>query len=167
MLQHTVGLPSFAVAPFLEGDVELFHVPSVDEWWKLTRKYPQFRTPSNLTLKEYGYMRLFELIEERRPRRILEFGHGFSGTLFAYCEQKGIEVWGVDDHMDLPYFPERDVWIGRHESELARAVSEPADSEGDSQTVASLIRNGCRCEEAGMHGQVPFSGPARSRGRSG
>lgn len=97
----------------------MYHMPTVDEWWALTEKYPQFRKPSNLTLKEYGYMRLFELIEERRPARILEYGHGFSGLLFAFCAARGIEVWGVDDHMDLPYFPPRDVWLGRHRTELA------------------------------------------------
>jgi hypothetical protein len=82
----------------------------VEEWWRLTAKYSRFRTPSNLTLKEYGYMKLFELIEKHRPRRILEFGHAFSSTLFEYCEEHGIEVWGIDDHMNLPYFPPRDEW---------------------------------------------------------
>jgi hypothetical protein len=92
----------------------MLHIPSVEEWWRLTDKYPQFRQPSNLTLKEYGYMRLFELIEEHRPKRVLEYGHGFSPTLFEYCRKHGIEIWGVDDHMDLPYFPPKDVWYENH-----------------------------------------------------
>src|SRR5690349_2731131 len=64
---------------------QMLHIPSVEEWWRLTDKYPEFRQPSNLTLKEYGYMKLFELIEEHRPERVLEYGHGFSGKLFEYC----------------------------------------------------------------------------------
>jgi SAM-dependent methyltransferase len=97
----------------------MFHIPSVDEWWRLTNKYPQFRAPSNLTLKEYGYMMLFELIERYQPKRILEYGHGFSSTLFEYCEARGIEVWGVDDHMDLPYFPPRDQWYASYKIQLS------------------------------------------------
>jgi SAM-dependent methyltransferase len=96
----------------------MLHIPSVEEWWRLTEKYPEFRKPSNLTLKEYGYMRLFELIEEQRPRRVLEFGHGFSSTLFEYCSRHGIEVWGVDDHMNLPYFPPKEVWHARYKQML-------------------------------------------------
>jgi SAM-dependent methyltransferase len=92
----------------------MFHVPSVDEWWRLTEKYPQFRSPSHNTLKDYGYMRLFEYIEQNNPKRILEFGHGFGPILFNYCEQHNIEVWGVDDHMDLWYFPPRDMWMENH-----------------------------------------------------
>ena len=96
----------------------MLHIPSVEEWWRLTDKYPQFRQPSNLTLKEYGYMRLFELIEEQRPKRVLEYGHGFSPTLFEYCLKHGIEIWGVDDHMDLHYFPPKEVWYENHKRML-------------------------------------------------
>jgi hypothetical protein len=94
----------------------MFHVPSVEEWWRLTAKYPQFRMPSNLTLKEYGYMRLFDHIEEHKPQRILEFGHGFSSILFDFCEERNIEIWGVDDHMNLWYFPPRDAWLEAHKT---------------------------------------------------
>jgi hypothetical protein len=91
----------------------------VDEWWRLTNKYPQFRRPYNLTLKEYGYMMLFELIEHYQPKRVMEFGHGFCSTLFEHCESRNIEVWGVDDHMDLPYFPPRDEWYATHKAQLS------------------------------------------------
>jgi SAM-dependent methyltransferase len=100
-------------------EVPVLHIPSVEEWWRLTAKYPRFRTPSNLTLKEYGYMMLFELIERERPRRVLEFGHGFSPTLFEYCESRDIEVWGVDDHMDLHYFPPREQWYATYKAVLS------------------------------------------------
>jgi hypothetical protein len=63
-------------------------------------------------------MRLFELIEERKPKRVLEFGHGFNVSLFEYCEDRGIEIWGVDDHMDLPYFPAKEIWHRNHKEML-------------------------------------------------
>ena len=63
-------------------------------------------------------MMLFELIERHRPKRILEFGHGFCSTLFEHCESRDVEVWGVDDHMDLPYFPPRDEWHATYKAQL-------------------------------------------------
>jgi hypothetical protein len=102
----------------------MFHIPTVEEWWHLTAHYKQFRTPSNLTLKEYGYMKLFKLIEDRMPKRILEYGHGFSSILFEYCKNRDIEIWGVDDHMDLAYFPPKDEWRARHANELVNQYTD-------------------------------------------
>jgi hypothetical protein len=122
-----------------------FHIPSVDEWWRLTSKYPQFRPPSNLTLKEYGYMMLYELIERQQPKRVLEFGHGFNASLFEYCEARNIEVWGVDDHMDLPYFPPREHWNAKYKAALVDHLPKTKlirGQLGTQQTTRDLLPKG-------------------------
>ncbi len=56
-------------------------VPSVDDWWDLTREFPEFRKVRHGVLKDYGYMAALRFIRQQRPRTILEFGHGMNATL--------------------------------------------------------------------------------------
>jgi SAM-dependent methyltransferase len=86
--------------------------PTVDDWWVLSRAYPEFRKASQTPLKDYGYLRTLHFMAAHQPRRVLEFGHGLghSGedTLYAFAEN--IEMWGIDDWMDLPYYPSKEAW---------------------------------------------------------
>ncbi len=94
-------------------------VPSVDDWWQLTREFPQFDKVSNSVLKDFGYMSLLREIKQERPIRILEFGHGFNDTVFQLSENDGdIEIWGIDDFQGLHYFPNKKEWEARYQDKL-------------------------------------------------
>ncbi len=89
----------------------MFTVPSVDDWFELTKLYPEFQRPSDTSLKDYGYMEVFRFLDARPSAgRILEFGHGFNPALFVrYGSDR--ETWGVDDFQSLHYFSQdRDAW---------------------------------------------------------
>jgi hypothetical protein len=59
-------------------------IPSVDEWFRLSLKYPEFHRPSHTVLKDYGYMEIMAYLDTHpEVRRVLEFGHGFNSTLFV------------------------------------------------------------------------------------
>ncbi len=100
----------------------MLKIPTVDDWWKLTLKYPQFHHVSNSPLKDYGYMEAFAYLDDNpSATRILEFGHGFNPALFArYGAER--EVWGLDDWQDLHYFPEKDEWYRKFDAEVRDKV---------------------------------------------
>lgn len=94
-------------------------VPSVDDWWQLMQEFPQFRKVSNSVLKDFGYMSLLREIKQQRPKRILEFGHGFNDTLFHLSEDDcDIEMWGVDDFQGLHYFADKNEWEEKYQDKL-------------------------------------------------
>lgn len=89
----------------------MIFVPTVDHWWQLTREFPQFRKVSNTVLKDFGYMSLLQEIKQQRPKRVLEFGHGFNDTVFHLsANDNDIEIWGIDDFQELHYFPDKKKW---------------------------------------------------------
>ena len=88
------------------GRIEL---ATMDEWRQLSKKYPEFRKESHAMLKDFGYMKLIDLIETQKPKRLLEFGHGFNSTLLARFQNTS-ETFGIDDHQSLPYFPPKEQW---------------------------------------------------------
>ena len=97
----------------------MLKIPSVDDWFRLSLKYRDFHRLSHTVLKDYGYMAIQEYLDERPElRRILEFGHGFTATLFQrYGEDR--EVWGIDDWQGLHYFPsDRAEWEARFDREV-------------------------------------------------
>lgn len=87
----------------------MLELATMNEWWRLNQRYPEYRKPSHAMLKDYGYMKLMDLVDEVQPRRLLEFGHGFNSTLLARC-QHTCEVFALDDYQGLPYFPPREDW---------------------------------------------------------
>ena len=94
-------------------------IPTMDDWWQLTREFPQFRKASDSVLKDFGYMSLLREIRQQRPKRVLEFGHGFNKTLFELSENDAnVEMWGVDDFQGLHYFPDRKGWEETYQDEL-------------------------------------------------
>ncbi len=87
----------------------MLELATMNEWWRLNARYPEFRKPSHAMLKDFGYMKLMDLVDEVRPKRLLEFGHGFNSTLLARCQDR-CEVFGLDDYQGLPYFPPLEDW---------------------------------------------------------
>lgn len=95
----------------------MVRIPSVTDWWNLTREFPEYRRVSEAVLKDYGYLEVMNFIRTRRPARILEFGHGFSSRLFRMFESE-FEMHGLDDDQQLHYFPEGSDWESRKKNEL-------------------------------------------------
>lgn len=84
-------------------------LPTMNEWWDLTSRFPEFRAPSFTALKDFGYMAVMnELRHLPDGARVLEFGHGFNRTILASFD--ALEVWGVDDYLPLPYNPSEEEW---------------------------------------------------------
>lgn len=97
----------------------MLKIPTVDDWYRLSLKYPQFHRVSNIPLKDYGYMAIMDYLDSHDANHILEFGHGFNAALFErYGNAR--DVWGVDDYQDPAYFgtPDRDAWEKRFDQEV-------------------------------------------------
>jgi SAM-dependent methyltransferase len=97
----------------------MIKIPSVEDWFNLTRIYPQFRKVSNTALKDYGYMEVFKYLDDHsEARNILEFGHGFNLELFKrYGETRN--VWGADAWQGLHYFPAEAEWAKEMERQIS------------------------------------------------
>jgi len=99
----------------------LLRVPAVDDWWRLTRGFPDYRKASHSVLKDYGYMELMALVGDRgladRRAAILEYGHGFNPALFAAFHAR-CHMTGVDDDMGLAYFPSGESWDAKRKERL-------------------------------------------------
>lgn len=87
----------------------MIELATMNTWWELTGRYQQFRAPSHALLKDFGYMRLLDAFDRCKPKRLLEFGHGFNATLLAYAQDR-CQTFGVDNYQGLPYFPPKDEW---------------------------------------------------------
>jgi SAM-dependent methyltransferase len=90
---------------------------TMDEWWRLTARRPDYRRESHHLLKDYGYLKLIDCVEQTRPSRLLEFGHGFNDTILRRFQDE-CEVYGIDDYQALPYFPGRAEWEAMYEERL-------------------------------------------------
>ena len=92
----------------------------MDDWFSLTRIYPQFQKVSNTALKDYGYMEVFKYLDDHpEAKNILEFRHGFNLDLFRrYGGTRNL--WGADAWQGLHYFPSEDEW----KKEMARQISD-------------------------------------------
>lgn len=91
----------------------------MDEWWRLTRRYPAFRRITPTTLKDFGYLKLFDLLDEAPRARVLEFGHGFNAAALERFQDTH-DMHGLDDFQEKPYFPTaRDDWDAAYERDIA------------------------------------------------
>ncbi len=101
----------------------MIEFPSVDDWFQLTRRYPEYKKASISTLKDYGVMRCMQYVEDNMKHRgkdcrVLEFGHGFNPA-FLQLFQKKHEVWGADRDQKLPYFGANFDWESQFRSAVA------------------------------------------------
>jgi hypothetical protein len=76
----------------------MFELGTTECWWKAAKKYPMLSNLSYL-LKPLGSAHIINLIEEYKPKRILEIGHGaFSFIFKLYYDD--LEMWGLDDVLE-------------------------------------------------------------------
>lgn len=103
-------------------DGTFVRVPTVDDWWELTKRFPKFRRFTLTPLKDQGYMELFSILESQSTSRILEFGHGLNiaedANLFLQFRDK--ELWGVDADQGLAYFESGNEWEARYQKEVVQ-----------------------------------------------
>lgn len=95
-----------------ELPTEGLYVPSVNDFWNKSQAYPVYRQrPWFNLLKSYGSMAIREYIDQRKPSRVLEFGHGV-WTEVDRCilgiRREGLELWGVDEFAECAYVKEKD-----------------------------------------------------------
>lgn len=101
----------------------MIEFPTVDDWFQLARRYPDYKRVNTAVLKDYGVMRCSQYIEDTfgsrgKSLRLMEFGHGFNPALLARF-QNTHEVWGVDRDQKLSYFGSRLDWDARFAREVA------------------------------------------------
>lgn len=108
--------------PILNTVEPALKLATMDEWWRLTGRYPQFRRHTHALLKEYGYMRLMDLFDTLRPTRALEFGHGFNPTLLKHA-QTMCELHAIDEDQELLYFPSGNDWQALYDEHIASACT--------------------------------------------
>jgi SAM-dependent methyltransferase len=92
----------------------MYTVPTVDDWFRLARRYPEHQQHSSQPLKDFGYMSIFAFLEDNfgpniNNLRVLEFGHGFNPKMFQKFERR-CETWGVDADQGLHYFSKINNW---------------------------------------------------------
>ena len=86
----------------------MLKIPTMDDWYSLAQRYPQYLKVTNTTLKDYGHMACMEFVDQTfsdrgKDVRLLEFGHGFSPQIMERFQSKH-EVWGADRDQGLHYF---------------------------------------------------------------
>lgn len=91
---------------------------TVDQWWQLAKHRPAYRQFTQTPLKDFGYLRILQDLQQLGARRVLEFGCGLWMApdknlfdLFPDCE-----LWGVDDWQDLHYFPPESEWAKQYDA---------------------------------------------------
>jgi SAM-dependent methyltransferase len=101
----------------------MMQLATVDDWYQLSEAFPEFRKVGMTCLKDWGYMKACNYIDQRfagRPPdkgiRILEFGHGFNPYLLSRYQSQ-FEVWGADRAQGLAYFDDR-TWEQRFRNEV-------------------------------------------------
>jgi SAM-dependent methyltransferase len=115
-----MAAPTTAETPAIQPELS---IATMNEWWRLTGRYPDFRRMSHALLKEFGYMRLMDLFDVRKPARALEFGHGFNPTLLQHA-QPMCEMHAIDDDMQLPYFPTGQEWEALYDEHIRSACTD-------------------------------------------
>ena len=73
----------------------MFELGKTDHWWEIAKRYPSLSNHPN-TLKPLGYCHIVNLIENFKPKRVLEVGHGAMSFIFQIFADK-LEMWGLDD----------------------------------------------------------------------
>ena len=73
----------------------MFELGKTDHWWEIAKRYPSLSNHPN-TLKSLGYSHIVNLIENFKPKRVLEVGHGAMSFIFQIFADK-LEMWGLDD----------------------------------------------------------------------
>lgn len=101
----------------------MIEFPTMDDWFQLARRYPDYKKASLAILKDYGIMRCSQYVEDTfgetgRKIRLMEFGHGFNAALMARFQDKH-EVWGVDRDQNLSYFGANLDWDARFARDVA------------------------------------------------
>jgi SAM-dependent methyltransferase len=91
---------------------------TVDQWWQLAKTRPAYREFTQTPLKDFGYLRILQDLQQLGATRVLEFGCGLWMApnknlfdLFPDCE-----IWGIDDWQDLHYFPPEGEWAKQYEA---------------------------------------------------
>lgn len=79
-------------------------LPTMDEWWELTKNAKSFRIISSALLKDFGYLRVIADIHKKPPQAILEFGQGYCLYLLEECKQLNLEYWAVDNFSGVDYY---------------------------------------------------------------
>jgi hypothetical protein len=97
----------------------MIKIPTMEDWFSLTRIYPEFQKVSNTALKDYGYMEIFKYLDNHlEAKNILEFGHGFNLELFKrYGETRN--VWVADAWQGLHHFPPQAEWAKEMERQIS------------------------------------------------
>lgn len=73
----------------------MFEIGKTDHWWEIAKHHPSLSNHPN-TLKPLGYAHIVNLIENFKPKRVLEVGHGAMSFIFKIFADK-VEMWGLDD----------------------------------------------------------------------
>src|SRR5690606_30581037 len=87
----------------------MFRYGTIHDWWRAARQYDCLRYIRNglqrkCVLKCLGYGHVLNQIEQYRPLRILEFGHGPTSPLFDLLDED-IELWGLDHYSTTDCYP--------------------------------------------------------------
>lgn len=107
----------------------------MEDWFRLTKFFPEYRRVSNSLLKDYGYMAILEFVyknyinDGKRPV-LLEFGHLFSTRILKALESKA-EVWGLDDRLadfeNAPYLKQvmsAEQWESAYQTQVVEQLSQ-------------------------------------------
>ncbi|MAY75478.1 MAG: hypothetical protein CMJ31_12345 [Phycisphaerae bacterium] len=98
-------------------------IATMNDWWALTRRYPEFRLESHSLLKDFGYMQLMGYFDALAPERALEMGHGFNATFLRHA-QKRCELHAIDNDQGLVYFPSGEQWNDLYAEHIAAPCRE-------------------------------------------
>jgi len=85
----------------------MFEIGKTDHWWEIAKRHESLSNHPN-TLKPLGYAHIVNLIENFKPQRVLEVGHGAMSFIFQIFSEK-IEMWGLDDVIEDSSVYEQDL----------------------------------------------------------
>jgi len=82
----------------------MFRLATVTQWWEISRNFPLLRQQAHRgSLKALGYAHVLNQILTHKPKRLLEFGHGYGSPLFHLLDAE-MEFWAIDDFVEVPYW---------------------------------------------------------------
>jgi SAM-dependent methyltransferase len=73
----------------------VYRLGTADVWWKVARYDPNLVSHGEQVLKPLGYAFVIDQINEIRPQKILEIGHGSSPRVLETFATRA-ECWGID-----------------------------------------------------------------------
>jgi len=76
----------------------MYHLGYYEHYLGLKKKYPQFKFdyPRDWSLKEYGTLFIYDLIQSQRAKRVLEVGCGYDTFFSKEMTRVGVEHWAID-----------------------------------------------------------------------